>query len=206
LTRAQLIEQGYQEIAPGQWAKPSIAAQVVPGKPPSEKRASAPKRMGHLNLPLRSVSLYLKGDPMPKQSVRSYANGSFRVLPNGKKSYNVFHYQPKEMDERKEDCQRQIREQLPSGFQMFTTRVHVRKLHYLFAPLKSFSKAEMDLIKSGEVVYKETQPDLPDNLQKLPFDSMAGIVYKNDGMVVTMDGLSKHYGLAGAILIELEGH
>lgn len=144
--------------------------------------------------PLRTISLKLFGEPMPKQSVRSFIRGK-----------NIMHYQPQEKVDRTNDYIRQVRAQIPVDWTPFETRVHVTKFHCIYSPLKSFSKAVMNRIEAGEMIYKETQPDLIDNLKKLVFDSMAGIVYKNDGMVVSEDNVKKYYGTGGMILIELSG-
>ena len=153
-------------------------------------------------LPLRHVSIVLKGDPMPKQSARFFCTKKINT-ENGR--HIIASFQPKEMEVRKKDYQAQMKAQLTESFVRFERRVHVRKLHYVYPPLKGFSKSIMQAINAGQIVYKETQPDLVDNLKKLVFDSMAGIVFANDGSVVSEDNVKKYYGLGGCIIIELEG-
>jgi Holliday junction resolvase RusA-like endonuclease len=157
---------------------------------------------------LRHLSITLMGEPMPKQSVRGYADGSYKISKSGKKIYNIFHYQPKEMEDRTKDYIRQIKQQLPEGFIMFENRVHITKMHFLFSPLKGFQKQKgtMERIHNWEIVWKETKPDLPDNLKKLVNDSMSGVVYKDDGIIVSEDNIKKYYGRGGCIIIEMEGY
>lgn len=152
----------------------------------------------------RSFTLKLFGEPMPKQSVRSFATGA-KTASN---KYIVKHYQPAEMDKRVKDYQRQIREQLPQDFVMFTKIVHVRKLHFIFSPLKAFHKikGKMEAIRGGEIFYKTTKPDLPDNLKKLVNDSMSNLIYKDDSLIVTENDVAKYYGEGGCIIIHLEGY
>lgn len=142
----------------------------------------------------RTLTLNLFGIPMPKQSVRSTNTGH--------------HYQPQKTVDRKKDYIRQIKEQLPKGWIPFEHEVHVTKFHCIYPPLKSFHKIKgrMDAIRNGEIFYKNTQPDLIDNLKKLNFDSMSGIVFKNDGLIVTENNTAKYYGIGGCIIIELKGH
>lgn len=151
---------------------------------------------------LRRLSLCLFGEPMPKQSVRSFATGR----KNAKGTLIVDHFQPAKMGQRVKDYQRQIREQLPPEFEMFAKIVHIRKMHFVFCPLKSFSKNKMDRIAVGEIFYKATRPDLPDNLKKLVNDAMSELVYKDDGIIVSEDNVKKYYGTGGCIIIELEGY
>ena len=146
------------------------------------------------------LTLKLFGIPMPKQSVRSTTTGH--------------HFQPKKTVDRKKDYIRQIKEQLPKDFVPFTTEVHVRKFHCIYPPLKAFqkNKGKMEAIRNGEIFYKNTQPDLMDNLKKLVFDCLGKdkngipLVLANDGIVVTENDTAKYYGIGGAIILELEGY
>lgn len=141
----------------------------------------------------RTIKFTLFGVPMPKQSVRA-ANGHF--------------WQPKEKVERMNDYIRQIKEQLPEGFKPFEKEVHLTKFHCIFPPLKSFhkEKGKMDAIRNGEIFYKTSRPDLIDNLKKLAFDSMSGLVLKDDSIIVTENNTAKYYGTGGCIIVELKGY
>lgn len=150
----------------------------------------------HFNDDYKAITLTLFGDPMPKQSVRSF-------VKNGK----IMHYQPKEMSDRTKDYIRQIKEQLPKDFVPFSEIVFVTKMHFIFPPLKAFHKVKgkMDAIRNGEIFYKTTKPDLPDNLKKLVNDSMSGLVFVDDCLIAGEDNIRKYYGVGGCIIIELKG-
>ncbi len=143
---------------------------------------------------LRKLTLNLFGIPMPKQSVRATKDGHF--------------FQPQKTVDRKKDYQRQIRKQLPEGFIRFEQRVHITKMHFVFPPLKGFHKIKgrMEALRSGEIFYKETKPDLPDNLKKLANDAMSEIVFKDDSIIVSEDNVKKYYGTGGMLVIEMEGY
>jgi len=150
----------------------------------------------------RKITLNLFGEPMPKQSVRSYCT---KAVDKKSGRHILAHFQPKEMEVRTKDYIRQIKEQLPKDFVMFQEQVHVTKMHFVFAPLKGFSKKKMDQIRDGEIIYKNTKPDMPDNLKKLVNDSMSGLVFKDDSIIVTEDNVKKYYGTGGMIILELSG-
>ena len=143
----------------------------------------------------RTIKLTLFGDPMPKQSVRSF-------VKNGK----IMHYQPKEMSDRTKDYIRQIKEQLPKDFVPFSEIVFVTKMHFIFPPLKAFHKVKgkMDAIRNGEIFYKTTKPDI-DNLSKMALDSIKDIVMVDDNLIVGISNMKKYYGVGGCIIIELKG-
>jgi Holliday junction resolvase RusA-like endonuclease len=150
----------------------------------------------------RKITLNLFGEPMPKQSVRSYCT---KAIDKKSGRHILAHFQPKEMEARTKDYIRQIKEQLPKDFEMFQEQVHITKMHFVFAPLKGFSKKKMDQIREGEIIYKNTRPDVADNLKKLPLDALSGLVYKDDGLIVSEDNIKKYYGVGGMIILELSG-
>lgn len=149
----------------------------------------------HFNDDYKTIILTLFGDPMPKQSVRSF-------VKNGK----IMHYQPKEMSDRTKDYIRQIKEQLPKDFVPFSEIVFVTKMHFIFPPLKAFHKVKgkMDAIRNGEIFYKTTKPDI-DNLSKMALDSIKDIVMVDDNLIVGISDMKKYYGIGGCIIIELKG-
>ena len=60
-------------------------------------------------------------------------------------------------------------------------------------------------VSEALILAENTKPDLADNLKKLVNDAMSGIVYKDDGLIVSEDNVKKYYGTGGAIIIELQG-
>lgn len=141
------------------------------------------------------VEICLRGTPMPKQSVRQ---------GKSKTGQTVF-YQPVEMKKRVEDYQKQIRTVIPGPYPIFKKQVHITQMHFIYPPLKGFNKATMERIKEGEIVYKNTKPDVCDNLKKLVLDSLSGLVYSDDSIIVSEDDVKKYYGTGGWIIIKLKG-
>lgn len=138
------------------------------------------------------MHLIIYGEPKAKQSAKFAKRGKF-----------MRSYQPKSVVNAEANIKMQILEQLPKDFELFTGNVVVDKLYYVFSPLKSFTKKTMELIESGEKVFKNTKPDLSDNLNKMLFDAMQGIVYDNDSRVVGMNKVMKFYGNRPRIEIEI---
>jgi Holliday junction resolvase RusA-like endonuclease len=144
------------------------------------------------------IKLTIPGIPQPKQSSR------FRIAKmNNGRSIPVS-YQTKEVKDNERSIKMIINEQLPQDFKPFTKGVIVKKLHYVFPPLKTASKQQLFLIDCGQIIYKTTKPDLTDNLQKGLFDAMEGIVFMNDSQVCSIYDLKKYYGYNPRIEIELE--
>ena len=157
---------------------------------------------------MRRIELVLLGEPMSKQSARFkikrnkrgkivYVKGSPVIV-----SYQLPKYAVKEKDYRK-----QIKGQLPKGFEMFTKRVHCLKFKIVHPHRKvdESSKAKRVFLESGGLIEKTTNPDLMDNLKKLPYDSMSELIFKDDGLVSVETNCSKWYGLNPRIEIILEG-
>ncbi len=147
---------------------------------------------------------------MPKQSVRSYCT---KAVDKASGRHILAHFQPKELEQRKQDYIKQIKEQLPKDFIPFETQVFVTKFHCVYSPLKGFSKKKMNAIINGETFYKNTQPDLIDNMKKLIFDCLGKdkktgvpLVLSNDGIIVGEDNTRKYFGTGGMIILELEGY
>jgi len=138
------------------------------------------------------MRIIIYGDPKAKQSAKFAKIGKF-----------IKSYQPKSVVQNEKNIRAQVLEQLPEDFRPFTENVIVTKLHFVFSPLKGFSKKKIKLIEDGVIVYKNTKPDLTDNLSKSLFDAMEGVVYDNDSRIVAMDNLKKYYGFRPRIELEI---
>ena len=112
-------------------------------------------------------------------------------------------YQPQKNVDWKNWIKFQTVQQLPEDFKMFYETVEIIKCHFVFAPLKSFSKKKLKLIEDGEIIYKGTKPDLADNLMKGLMDALSGIVFKDDSLVVSVKDTAKYYGMQPGIILEL---
>ena len=53
--------------------------------------------------------------------------------------------------------------------------------------------------------YKTTKPDITDNLAKMLFDCLEGIVYINDSQICEMYDVKKIYGFQPGIYLTIEG-
>ena len=139
------------------------------------------------------LKLKYLSEPKAAQSVRFARQGKFTKA-----------YQPKKNHEWKAWIKIQTIAQLPDDFKMRTTAIQIVKCHFVFSPLKSFSKKKMKMIEDGHIFYKTTRPDLQDNLMKIFIDSLSGIVFKDDSQIVKVNNTAKYYGLQAMIILELQ--
>ena len=139
------------------------------------------------------MKLIIEGTPIPKQSARFYSRGG-----------KVFSYQTQKIKQNASNIALQVKNQLPPNFRIWDGAIEVKQLHFIFPCLKSFPKRKIKAIQEGEKFYKETKPDLSDNLPKSLFDSLQGILYANDSQIVKMNDIEKYYGLEGKIILEIE--
>lgn len=126
---------------------------------------------------MREITLIIDIKPQAKQSVRKGRNNHF--------------YQDKKYTDWKEIVQWQVKAQLPKDWTPYSKQVVVRKLQYCF--------------KSKKKGPKVTRPDLMDNLNKLPMDSLNGIVYTDDSLIWKSYETEKIYCDKDQILLILEG-
>ena len=97
-----------------------------------------------------------------------------------------------------------VKSQLPEGFVPFDSAIHVKRLLYVFPPQKNWSKKKLKELEEGKIIYKETKPDLTDNLNKGLFDAMNGIVFTDDSRICKMSDVEKIYGFVPRIEVEFE--
>lgn len=124
------------------------------------------------------LSFKILGKPVPKQS--------FRFTKQGRR------YQNKEVKDMEQNIMMDIKSQLPADFVPFDEplSMHVR---YIFPIPSSLRAAQKKAIEAGEKVYKQTRPDVTDNLTKGVADAMDGIVFVDDARVVRIYA-EKYYG------------
>lgn len=78
------------------------------------------------------------------------------------------------------------------------------RVQYTFPVLKSMSKKLLKKIESDEFYYyKNTRPDLHDNLCKATFDALTGIIWQDDSQIVGLHS-SKIYGIKPGIIIDIQ--
>lgn len=133
------------------------------------------------------MKLTILGIPKPKQSFRYTRNG--------------IRYQTKEVKQAEAGMRQQVIAQLPRGFIPWTGPVVVQNLKFTFPPRKSETKRNKALAEAG-MLYKTTKPDL-DNLQKILWDALKGVVFIDDPLVCCMRNVEKVYGPVPGIEIEI---
>ena len=123
------------------------------------------------------------GRPVPKQSVRFKKTGH--------------NYQPRKVIDAtnriRKEAMVQIMDQGMAPFVPFADRVHVNNLTFYFSLPKSAKASTRKSVEDGNAVYKITRPDLTDNLMKLVFDALNGIVYTDDSQIVSLNHVRKLY-------------
>lgn len=94
-----------------------------------------------------------------------------------------------------------VSSQLPEGFETIPSGslIFIEELHYQYAYPKAFSKKK----KQQGKIYKETKPDLQDNLNKAFLDALEGVVYEQDQNIVSINNLEKYYGESDKITLTL---
>ena len=98
------------------------------------------------------------------------------------------------------------KQQLPKGFEPFKDCALKAEVIYVFAHNKSISKRELQAILEGEqtgnYVRKFTKPDVTDNLNKLLFDALEGLIYANDSQISELHAI-KVYGSKSKIILKI---
>ena len=90
-------------------------------------------------------------------------------------------------------------------FNKFIGCVFLTRLEMVFKHPSTAPQYMLNDLKSGTKIYfKDTKPDL-DNLEKLVYDALQGMLYENDARIVSKNGIFKRYGIIPGIIIELEG-
>jgi Holliday junction resolvase RusA-like endonuclease len=141
------------------------------------------------------IKIIIKGTPKAKQSFRFGYN---------KHIGHVVKYQPKSVKDEETNIKAQIVNSLPSDFKIFTNAVRINYITFVFPPKNVFPKWKCELLDNGTEIYKTTQPDLTDNLQKGLIDAMKGLVFSNDSIICICGNVKKIYGLEPRTEIELE--
>lgn len=139
---------------------------------------------------MRELNITILGTPKPKQSARFYAKGN-----------KVFSFQKKEVVENERNIAFEVKQQLPTGFIPFDEPIGVEVV-FVFPINGTIKKAQKKAIEDGEYVYKDTKPDLHDNLMKGLFDALEGIVYVNDSRICMVKS-AKIYGTTPRIELKV---
>lgn len=129
------------------------------------------------------------GIPKPKQSMKFTKKG--------------FSYQPKEVVEMERNLKYDIKSQLPPDHVPYDCPLSLA-VQFVFPPPKGWSHTKMMSLRMGAKIYKDTKPDLQDNLMKGVCDAMEGIVYVNDSRICRLEPSEKIYGLTPMTIIKIQ--
>lgn len=139
------------------------------------------------------LSLYFDITPMAVQSVRFANMGSF-----------IQKYQPKKNTEYKGCIKALAMNQMPMNWIVTDKPVKILKAYYVFPTLKSMPKKLVKQIEEGAIYYKQSKPDLMDNLNKATLDALTGVIWRDDSQIVHSSDSYKIYGLRPGIELEIE--
>lgn len=132
------------------------------------------------------MKIIILGVPKAKQSMRIGYNKSLG---------RAMSYQSKAITEWSAGAKAQLITQLPSGFIPYDCPVVIANLTFVYPIPKGMPKYKRKMIEEGMDIYKDTKPDLMDNLPKNLFDSCEGILFTNDSKIVQHEGeMKKIYG------------
>jgi len=124
---------------------------------------------------MNNILLYFDVKPKAVQSVRG-----------GYKGY----YQLPAVKDWKANIRKQAFVSLKNSypeFQMFKDKPLGISVSFNYEPLKGWSKKKRAEFDKGAVFYKDTSPDLTDNLMKGFIDALTGIVWEDDSTICYVD-------------------
>ena len=140
------------------------------------------------------VDIFYPINPKPIQSTKFARMGKFTKT-----------YQPKNNAEYKGQLRHLAKIYMEeNGLDIISGAVRIILVEYRFSPPKSFSKRKVSSLALGNTIYKETRPDLMDNLNKGLFDAMQSVLYVDDGLIVESLMTRKIYSLNPGIHLILE--
>lgn len=138
------------------------------------------------------MKLTILGIPLQKQSARFAKVGKF-----------MRKYQPKQITNWQAQARLQIIQQLTPHFVPFGGKIRINRVVFIFPPLKSWSKKKLTALKEGNIIYKDTKPDM-DNLKKMLYDCCNGLAWVDDAKIVVENNTSKQFGMIPRIEMEFE--
>lgn len=175
-----------------------------------------------------TITLTIPGSPVPKQSVkfssnRYFQNGThfchwckqntfhqagdvvtFRSKTSNKVDTIVTAYKDSKYTRLDKAIRMLVAQQLPKGFVMFDKEVHVDSCDFIFPIVSGMPKKVIQAIEEGEIVFRPKQPDI-DNIFKPLQDSLTGLVWRDDSLIVSEGKIRKIYGVEPKTIITLTG-
>lgn len=163
------------------------------------------------------------GNPIPKQSVRESLmfKRNYRVIKkieniNGKdvevkyypiEDLYINHYQPAAITKNTEHIQAQAKKfvQMTNLVKPFDKNISIDALMFVFSPIASLRKKDIEIINNGGYVLKNTKPDMIDNLPKLLFDGLNKIIISDDARICRENNVYKVYGKTPGVFLKIRG-
>ena len=140
------------------------------------------------------IDIFFPINPKPIQSTKFARLGKFTKT-----------YQPKDNVEYKGQIRHLAKIYMEeNSLPIISKAVRIIKVEYRFPPLKSFSKRKLSSLARGNILYKESRPDLMDNLNKGFFDALQSVLYTDDSLIVESLLTRKIYSLNPGIHLVLE--
>ena len=144
----------------------------------------------------RSIKFVIKGEPFSKQSAR------FIPSKRNDGKIGIHSYKSEKVKVGENNVIVQVLNQIPPGFKPFDKPLKI-KVTFVYSPPKHFPQYKRQLIAVGKRIYKDTIPDLQDNLMKGLIDAMQGKVFVNDSRIAHVTDSYKIYGEVPRTEIEI---
>ena len=97
---------------------------------------------------------------------------------------------------------KEVRKSLSDDFEILDGYLKATVI-YVFPPLKGMSKKDKEYLENGGYIYKNTRPDVTDNLNKGLFDALQEVVYVDDSRISEVTA-SKVFGKQAKIILKIE--
>lgn len=137
---------------------------------------------------MERIVFTILGKPRPKQSVQFTKTG--------------IAYQPTEVKLLQQNIRAQVVNQIPKNFVPWKGPLFVSCV-YVFPFTTSLTKKLKKQVKKGKILYKDSRPDLTDNLNKPLFDAMNEIVFMDDSQICKFEAV-KYYDEIPKILVTIQ--
>lgn len=134
--------------------------------------------------------------PQPKQSFRARA-----VRGETEKEDKVIGYTEAEIKKYQKALVWEMRSQIKPPVVRLTGPLKL-EVTYVFPFLKSHTKSQREAVAGGATLWKDTKPDVTDNLNKPVADAMEGLIMANDSQIAQILA-SKMYGPKGCIIARI---
>ena len=116
-----------------------------------------------------------------------YTELTINIVPKSVQSFRIGRYggyQDKKVVAYKKEIRRQAEEALGENWEPFSCMVVMDELIFMFPLPKNTPKYVIQSVESGFIYYRESTPDLEDNMAKGLFDALNGLLMEDDKQIV----------------------